>query len=83
MTMTPSSARLQDPGIRALFERNSRWQSWLDVEAALAQAQARIGMIPTTSATIITAKAHLHLLDEKRIVDGLARTGHPLVPLVW
>ena len=83
MTMTPSSARLQDPGIRALFERNSRWQSWLDVEAALAQAQARIGMIPTASATIITAKAHLQLLDENKIVDGLARTGHPLVPLVW
>lgn len=83
MSLQPSALRFEDPGIRALFTEQSRWQSWLDVEAALAQAQARIGMIPREAAAAITEHAKLDRLDDARIREGLARTGHPLVPLVW
>ena len=34
----PTSLRIEDPGVRALFTESARFQAWLDVEAALAQA---------------------------------------------
>ncbi len=79
----PTAYRIPDPGIRALFAEASRYQAWLDVEAALAQAQAELGIIPAEAAKEITAKAHLTLLDMQAIRAGLARTGHSLVPLIW
>ncbi|ETW94146.1 MAG: hypothetical protein ETSY1_36095, partial [Candidatus Entotheonella factor] len=79
----PTSRRVEDPGIRALFTESSRFQAWLDVEAALAQAQAELGVIPQAAADEITRKAKLELLDIDAIHEGLAVTGHPLVPLVW
>ncbi|MGI9475274.1 MAG: class-II fumarase/aspartase family protein [Hyphomicrobiaceae bacterium] len=83
MSLQPSSARFQDPGLRPLFEEAARWQSWLDVEAALAKAQAELGIVPKEAAERIAACARLELLDDVAIRDGLAKTGHPLVPLVW
>jgi len=55
----------------------------LDVEAALARAQAELGIIPHEAATAISAAARLALLDRERIDEGFARTGHTIVPLVW
>jgi 3-carboxy-cis,cis-muconate cycloisomerase len=79
----PTSLRIDDPGVRALFTEAARFQSWLDVEAALAQAQADLGVIPEAAAREITRKAHLSHLDLAAVRAGLARTGHPLVPLIW
>jgi adenylosuccinate lyase len=53
------------------------------VEAALAEAQAELGVIPEDAAREIVRKAHLSYLDLAAVREGLARTGHPLVPLVW
>ena len=39
----PTAARVSDPGIRALYRLENRWQAWLDVEVALARAQAELG----------------------------------------
>lgn len=83
MQEEPTSYRVADPGIRALFSEASRYQAWLDVEAALAQAQAELGVIPADAAVEITRKAKLELLNMDAIRAGLARTGHPLVPLIW
>jgi adenylosuccinate lyase len=79
----PTSLRIPDPGIRALFTEGSRWQSWLDVEAALALAEAEVGIIPRDAAEVIAAKARLELLDREAIRAGLERTGHALVPVIW
>jgi adenylosuccinate lyase len=75
--------RVPEPGIRALFTLDSRWQYWLDVEAALAQAQARVGMIPQVVADKISAAAHLDLLDRECIEETNRRTAHTIVPLIW
>ncbi len=83
MKQHPTALRMTDPGIRELFSEDQVWQSWLDVEAALAQAQAELGVIPSDAAEEITRKSRLELLDRDAIYDGLARTGHPLVPLIW
>ena len=79
----PTATRVADPGIRALYRIENRWQAWLDVEAALAQAQAGLGIIPAEAAAAIVPKAKFALMDRARIDEGFARTGHTLVPLVW
>src|SRR5580704_242904 len=79
----PTAARVSDPGIRALYQLENRWQAWLDVEVALARAQAELGIIPPAAAEAIAAKAKLELMDRPRIDEGFARTGHTIVPLVW
>ena len=79
----PTAARVSDPGIRALYKLENRWQAWLDVEAALAHAQAELSIIPAEAADAITRAARLELLDRARIDEGFARTGHTIVPLVW
>ena len=78
----PTAARVSDPGIRALYRQENRWQAWLDVEAALARAQAELGIIPVEAAEAIAGAAHYDLLDRARIDEGFARTGHTIVPLV-
>src|SRR3954463_12728881 len=80
---SPTAARVRDPGIRALYKQENRWQAWMDVEAALARAQAELGMIPKEAAAAITQKAKISLMDRARIDEGFRRTGHTIVPLVW
>src|SRR5262245_18103074 len=79
----PTAASVTDPGIRALYRVENRWQAWLDVEAALTKAQQELGIIPQGAAEAIARAARLELLDRARIDEGLARTGHTIVPLVW
>jgi adenylosuccinate lyase len=79
----PTATRVSDPGIRALYRLENRWQAWLDVEVALARAQAERGIIPVAAAEAIAASARLEKMDRSRIDEGLARTGHTIVPLVW
>src|SRR5690242_15283275 len=83
MLEEPTSLWIDDPGVRALFTESARFQSWLDVEAALAEAQAELGVIPAAAAREIVRKAQLSYLDLGAVRAGLAKTGHPLVPLVW
>ncbi len=79
----PTSLRVPDPGISALLGQDARWQAWLDVEAALAKAEAELGMIPEAAAAEIVAKCDLALFDRERLTEGFRRTAHQLVPLVW
>jgi 3-carboxy-cis,cis-muconate cycloisomerase len=83
MDENPTSLRVTDPGIRDLFTLDSRWQAWLDVEAALALAEAELGMVPEDAAAEIVKKCKLELFNRENVIEGLARTAHPLVPLVW
>jgi adenylosuccinate lyase len=79
----PTATRVSDAGIRALYALENRWQAWLDVEVALAKAQAGLSIIPTEAADAIARAARIELMDRTRIDEGFARTGHTLVPLVW
>src|SRR5215813_13022714 len=66
----PTAARVSDPGIRALYRLENRWQAWLDVEVALARAQADLGIIPAAAAEAIAVAARLEKLDRARIDEG-------------
>ena len=75
MQQEPTALRMEDPGIRDLFSDDQRLQSWLDVEAALAQAEAELDIVPVDAAEEITRKSRLEYLDRDAIQEGLARDG--------
>jgi 3-carboxy-cis,cis-muconate cycloisomerase len=59
------------PEMRAVFSDEGYLQACLDTEAALARAQASVGMIPIEAASEITAKA-----QTTRWCCPAARTGN-------
>jgi 3-carboxy-cis,cis-muconate cycloisomerase len=69
------------PAMRAVFSDEARLQRMLDVEATLARAQARLGLIPAAAADEITAKADVSRFDLAEIGKGTALVGYPIVPL--
>ena len=54
----------------------------LDVEAALAEAEAAIGVIPRAAARSIRACARAEMLDEVQIEADARRDGNIAIPLV-
>lgn len=79
----PNSSTIGEPGVRAVVEVANRWQWWLGVKAAPAQAQADLGTIPAEAADSIPAAAHLKLLDVKRIGRRMAKLSQPVMPLAF
>ncbi|HEY4658125.1 MAG TPA: lyase family protein, partial [Gemmatimonadaceae bacterium] len=70
------------PEIRAVFEERAMLQRWLDVEAALAAAQAELHLIPRDAAEAIARAARVENLDLDAVKRDLAVTAHPIVPIV-
>lgn len=81
MTRPTRPSRPSVAQIRDLFARRSLWQSWLDVEAALAESQAELGIIPAEAAYEIRTKARVECLDEAALAADIARTRAPIVAL--
>lgn len=77
-----TAGRVPASPIAALFSREARWQCWLDVEAALATAEAEVGIVPAESAVAIVTVSKLECLDLDRVRAEVAATSHPLMPLV-
>ncbi len=67
--------------MRAVFSLRSRLRAMLDVEVALARAEARTGIIPSAAADIIARAADVDRLDVDAIVSATQRVGYPVVPL--
>ena len=62
----------------ALFDPASLWQAWLDVEVALAKAQAELGIIPDWAADGIAQVADVGTLGLDRLEEEAARTMAPI-----
>ena len=76
------SKTIDDRGMKSLLAQPARVQSWLDVEAALAQAQAGHGMIPASAAVNITANCHVDKIDLTEMERLLREIGHGFVPVI-
>ena len=70
------------PEVRALFDDTGRTQAWLDVLAALAEAQAGLGLVPKDAAAAIRAHADVALLDLEDVAEGTRATGHSTLGLI-
>jgi 3-carboxy-cis,cis-muconate cycloisomerase len=68
--------------MRAVFDDRARLQRMLEVEAALARAEAKLGLIPEAAAAEIAAKAAIGLFDVEKIRAGTELAGYPIIPLV-
>lgn len=77
-----TDGRVPSSGIAELFTAEHRWQRWLDVEAALAMAQAAQDTIPADSAVAISEACHVDALDLDKVREGIRRQSHPLTPLI-
>lgn len=67
---------------RRVFCDNCRNQRWLDIEAALALAEAELGIIPADEARRIAEAARMELLDLDAVAAEIDRSGHSLVGLL-
>ena len=68
--------------MRALFTDEAMVQRYLDVEAALARAQAGIGIVPAEAAAAITAVARVGRIDWDRLSARTQVVGYPTLPPV-
>jgi adenylosuccinate lyase len=69
-------------GSRRIFCDRCRFQRWLDIEAALALAQAELDIIPADAAAVISKTAQIHLIDLEAVRHEIRRTRHSLVGLL-
>lgn len=82
MTVNPADSAIYgglygSDELRALFGDRHRLQCMLDVEAALARAEAKLGLVPPEVAAAITAAASVDRLDLAAIAKGTRGIGHP------
>src|SRR5580698_7429389 len=68
--------------IRAVFDETAYFQRMLDVEAALAQVQARLGIIPAEAARAIGEAAAKVELRTEVLAASARNVGYPVVGLV-
>lgn len=67
---------------KRLWTDTATLQAWLDVEVALAQAQAGLGIVPADAAATIAQHGQAAQFDVQRLADDIAFAQHPLVPVL-
>jgi 3-carboxy-cis,cis-muconate cycloisomerase len=74
-------ARPEDTSPETLFSPRLLWQAWLDVEVALARAQAELDIIPGWAAEEIARVAKVDRLGLDALEDEARRTHAPIYAL--
>ncbi len=70
------------PELMALFDEKARFQRWLSFEAALAEVQSDLGIIPREAAEEISKNAKIELLDIEQIKKGYTKSRNSLIPIL-
>lgn len=70
------------PQMRDVFEDRTLIQRYIDVEVALARAEAKCGVIPQQAADEIAALADIDKLDLEKMQAETDIVGYPILPLV-
>ena len=68
--------------MRLVFDETTYFQRMLDVEAALARVQGRMGIIPSDAADAIIAAAKMENLRTEDLAASARNVGYPVVGLV-
>ena len=70
------------PAMRAVFSDQQMVQRYLDVEVALAKAEAQVGVIPKDAADTIARESRLDRIDFDHMREETDIVGYPILPLV-
>ncbi len=70
------------PELHLLLDDEGRVQSWLEILAALAEAQAEVGLVPGDAAHAIRDHADVGLLDLDKVGAETRATGHSTLGLI-
>lgn len=70
------------PAMRAIFEDRELIRRYVEVEVALAKAEARCGVIPAEAAEEIARTANADTLDFELLRQETEIVGYPILPLV-
>lgn len=70
------------PAMRAVFSDHALITRYVEVEVALAKAEARCGVIPQDAADEIAARSSVDALDFDRLREETDIVGYPILPLV-
>ena len=70
------------PAMRAVFSDRGRVQGMLDFEAALARAEASVGLIPVDAVAPIEAACNAELYDFAALAQAITSAGNSAIPLV-
>jgi 3-carboxy-cis,cis-muconate cycloisomerase len=70
------------PAMRAVFSDENRVQKYLDFEAALAIAQARLKIIPQEACDEIVKHCKADKFDMAKLKEATERIGYPVLPVV-
>mgnify|MGYP001224378335 CR=1 FL=1 len=68
--------------MRKIFSDENRVQKYLDFEAALARAQARLGIVPREAAEEICRHCNAAEIDFAKLKVQTERIGYPVLPVV-
>ncbi|MFJ3055362.1 3-carboxy-cis,cis-muconate cycloisomerase [Herbaspirillum sp. NPDC087042] len=68
--------------MRAVFSDQSLIQRYIDVEVALAKAEARVGVIPAEAAEAIARESKIERIDFDHMRHETDIVGYPILPLV-
>jgi 3-carboxy-cis,cis-muconate cycloisomerase len=68
--------------MRRVFSDEQRTAFYLDIEAALARAQARLGIIPQEAADEIVKQCRIENIDMARLKQQTERIGYPILGVV-
>lgn len=68
--------------MRRVFSDETRIQHYLDIEAALARVEARLGIVPSEAAAEITRQATVKNIDIEKLKSRMDRVGAPIMPVV-
>ncbi|WP_159997562.1 adenylosuccinate lyase family protein [Roseomonas sp. 18066] len=70
------------PAMRAVFADRMLVARYIEVEIALARAEARLGIIPQAAADEIAARCNVEDLDFDKLRHETDNVGYPILPLV-
>jgi 3-carboxy-cis,cis-muconate cycloisomerase len=70
------------PAMRAVFDDEALLGRYIEVEVALAQAEAKCGVIPAEAAAYIAARCNLAGLDRDKLRIETDNVGYPILPIV-
>lgn len=80
--LCPIDFRYGKKEMKTIFDEESKLQFLLDVEGALAIAQAELGIIPKESAKIISEKANTKFVKKERVKEIESEIKHDIMAII-